>query len=231
MKILGRTLSIKAEVLFNYLMETITTKILFSLTKDQEHPAYIQILPNGETTIFISELFNDKEFENSLLHEIIHVWQKDNGFYNVFPNDINDRQTQVLSNMINSFILDMNVNYILDKYSIFSSKKFIQEKYEFLKDQNAKFSKAGIFKEMKKLDELGFMFQHCHIYISHNKPKGRYLISQVSVCYPQYQEHCQLIIDAIEKEDVATKEGMHNIMSNIIVGLHLESEFAIKDYS
>ena len=121
MELLGKTLSEKTEQIYTELLGKLTDKLVISvmdITKqdDVNRPCYHDTKA-GEYVIKLDNQLEDSLFENALLRNMIYCVQMEEGSPILDPNP-RDQLAVTAAAMINSTILDINLEQRLDDYGV-----------------------------------------------------------------------------------------------------------------
>lgn len=100
------------------------------ITEDISNPGFINPL-NDKNVIVINPTILKNNTETTFLHEYIHAKQMDLNFPHVIARNQNNEYDIDLCNSINSFVLDLNVNFYL---SMFGFKIDSTEPYTYFKE-------------------------------------------------------------------------------------------------
>ena len=126
MKILNRTLSQKTTQIVVDILETLTIKVYFRDIKEINQESYgsadCSTASQGFCTVYLKTTQTPIEFETTLLHELRHVWQMENGYPcvgNKIANSAFDADKDFLfsiGSQLQSAVLDLDVIEYLEHH-------------------------------------------------------------------------------------------------------------------
>lgn len=221
----GHPLSPLGTLVFDEIFDTITTPVTYTTGKRVSHGE--AIFSSSGVQITISNLISSVCFEETLLHELYHIVQYENGFPDLKTISADD-QKQHCTIIVSSLVLDLDVARFLSNKKIKLHKDMANQQYQMLKKKAESLASPKFSPQLNHVEMLDYAALYANLYLTFNKQKGRYLVDVFSRIAPTVRSYFEQLISVISSGDPFSSIGCVQIFSKLAVlypfmGWHIEA--------
>lgn len=214
-KFCGRQLSENALIAFDELIEAISIPVKFEVRKRQSS-AQMSISKYREALITMDSTIPQNNFDETLLHEMYHIVQMQNGFPSLNTLLKREPQYEQCTRIIDSCVLDLDVEDYIRSKGVLIDKQFAEQQYRKLKQGLREWEKAGTPPRLEPVLVLYQAALYTNILMTNNKQQGKHLIEKFSLIDSRIKLYSETIRKIIWGGNHNTASGVEEIFKQLI---------------
>ncbi len=211
----GRSLSQNALIAFDELIEAISIPVRFEVRKRQSS-AQMSISKYGDTLITMDSTIPQNNFDETLLHEMYHIVQMQNGFPSLNTLLKSKPQYERCTRIVDSCVLDLDVEDYIRSKGVFIDEQFAEQQYRKFKQDLREWQRAGTPPQLEPVHVLHQAALYTNIFMTHNKQQGKHLIDKFSLIDSRIKLYSGTLREIIWGGNHNTASGVEEIFKQLI---------------